>query len=127
MDLIIGIGSDIVKIDRVSKACQNPRFLDEYFSEREKDFLCAKKNMAPSAANNFAAKEAFSKALGSGVRNFSICEVEVLRDELGKPYIELCGKALQCARQKNVKNIHVTLSNTDSDAVAFVVLEGVAE
>ena len=82
MVVIVGIGTDIVKIDRISKACENPRFLEEYFSQRERDFLCAKKNMVSSVANNFAAKEAFSKALGTGVRNFSIYEVEVLRDEL---------------------------------------------
>ena len=124
MVVIVGIGTDIVKIERIKKACENHRFLDEYFSEREKSFLCKKKDILPSVANNFAAKEAFSKALGTGVRNFSICEVEVLRDELGKPYIELCGKALKRAEQMNVKNIHVTLSNTDTDAIAFVVLEG---
>lgn len=127
MVVIIGIGTDIVKIDRIAKACENPRFLEEYFSERERDFLYVKKNMAPSVANNFAAKEAFAKALGTGVRGFSIHEVEVLRDELGKPHIELCANALECAKKMNVRNIHVTLSNTDTDAIAFVVLEGVAK
>ncbi len=122
--MIIGIGSDIVKIARIYDACKNDRFLNEYFGEDEKEFLRAKKNMAPSAANNFAAKEAFSKALGTGVRGFSICEVEVLRDELGKPYINLCGKAKSICEELGVKRIHVTLSNTDDDAVAFVVLEG---
>ena len=124
MVVIVGIGTDVVKIDRIAKACENPRFLEEYFSERERSFLCKKKNMALSAANNFAAKEAFSKALGTGVRSFSIREVEVLRDELGKPYIELYGKALKCTEKVNAKNIHVTLSNTDTDAIAFVILEG---
>lgn len=122
--MIIGIGSDIVKIARIYDACKNERFLNEYFGEDEKEFLRSKKNMAPSAANNFAAKEAFSKALGTGVRGFSIREVEVLRDELGKPYINLCGKAKCICDELGVKKIHVTLSNTDDDAVAFVVLEG---
>ncbi|MBE7026655.1 MAG: holo-[acyl-carrier-protein] synthase [Ruminococcaceae bacterium] len=125
--MIVGIGTDIVKIDRINKACENPRFLEEYFSGRENTFFRTKKNMTLSVANNFAAKEAFSKALGTGVRGFSMREVEVLRDELGKPYIELCGKALECAKKINAKNIHVTLSNTDTDAIAFVVLEGEAK
>ncbi len=122
--MIIGIGCDIVKVARIYEACKNDRFLNEYFSKDEAEFLRKKKNVAPSAANNFAAKEAFSKALGTGVRGFSICEVEVLRDELGKPYVRLCGKAKSICKELGVENIHITLSNTDDDAVAFVVLEG---
>ena len=124
MLVIIGIGTDIVKIERIENACQNPRFLDEYFGTNEREFLKKKANMVSSVANNFAAKEAFSKALGTGVRGFSLCEVEVLRDELGKPYVSLCGKAKKLLEERGVSNIHLTLSNTDSDAVAFVILEG---
>lgn len=122
--MILGIGTDIVEIKRIRTAAENRRFTEEYFGEREREFLCAKKDISPSAANNFAAKEAFSKAVGTGVRGFSICEVEVLRDELGKPYIELSGKAREVAERMGVKSIHVTLSNTAELAVAFVVLEG---
>lgn len=122
--MILGIGTDIVEIRRIRTAAENRRFMDEYFGERERELLRAKKDISPSAANNFAAKEAFAKAVGTGVRGFSICEVEVLRDELGKPYIELSGKAREAAERMGVKSVHVTLSNTAELAVAFVVLEG---
>ncbi len=122
--MIIGIGTDIVDIQRIRKAMENERFMGEYFGKSESEFLLAKKNPAPSVANNFAAKEAFSKALGTGVRDFSINEVQTLRDELGKPYIELSGKAREAAEKLGVKNIHVTLSNTADCAIAFVILEG---
>lgn len=122
--MIIGIGTDIVDIERIRKAMAKPRFMEEYFGVSERDFLMAKSNPAPSVANNFAAKEAFSKAIGTGVRGFSIAEVQTLRDELGKPYIELSGKAQEIAEKLGVKKIHVTLSNTADCAVAFVILEG---
>lgn len=122
--MIIGIGTDIVDINRIQNIVANERFVKEYFGEDERVFLMGKKNPAPSIANNFAAKEAFSKALGTGVRGFSISEVQVLRDELGKPYIVLSGKAEKAMLDTGAKKIHVTLSNTDTSAVAFVVLEG---
>lgn len=122
--MILGIGTDIVDIKRIRTAAENKRFTEEYFGKRERELLSAKKDPIPSAANNFAAKEAFSKAVGTGVRGFSICDVEVLRDGLGKPYIALSGKACEVAERMGVKSIHVTLSNTAELAAAFVILEG---
>ena len=122
--MIIGTGTDIVEIKRIEKALENKRFLDEYFGGDEKEFLLKKKNSAPSIANNFAAKEAFSKALGTGVRGFSVNEVQTLRDELGKPYIILLGNAKKAADKLGVKNIFVSLSNTEQYALAYVILEG---
>ena len=122
--MIIGIGTDIVDIDRIRKAMEKLRFMEEYFGASERELLLKKSNPAPSTANNFAAKEAFSKAIGTGVRGFSIADVQTLRDELGKPYIELSGKAREIAEELGVKKIHVTLSNTADCAVAFVILEG---
>lgn len=122
--MILGIGTDITEIRRIRKAMEQERFLLEYFSGRERAFLLAKKDPAPSVANNFAAKEAFSKALGTGVRDFRLSEVEVLRDALGKPYIVLCGRAAACMQARGGRTVQVSLSNSAENAVAFVVLEG---
>ena len=58
--MIVGIGTDLAEVGRIRKALENRRFLEEYFSAEEREFLCTKKDAAPSVANNFAAKEAFS-------------------------------------------------------------------
>lgn len=122
--MIVGIGTDLVEVGRIQNALDNSRFLEKCFSAEERELLDAKNDPAPSAANNFAAKEAFSKALGTGVRGFALCEVAVMRDALGKPYIRLSGKAEAAARAHGVERIHVSLTNTEAYASAFVVLEG---
>ena len=122
--MIVGIGTDIAEVGRIRRALENGRFLEKCFSTKERELLDAKKDAAPSAANNFAAKEAFSKALGTGVRGFALHEVAVLRDALGKPYIHLSGKAEAAAQAHGVERIHVSLTNTEAYASAFVVLEG---
>lgn len=115
----MGIGTDIVEISRIEKSLKNESFLNKVYSERERALI--EKKGVKSAAANFAAKEAFSKALGTGIRGFSLSEVEVLREENGKPYIVLSGRAkTQAAGRK----IEVSLSHTESLALAFVVIEG---
>lgn len=116
------IGTDIVEIDRIRKSAQKERFLKHVFSSDELEFLNKKRDPAPSMAANWAAKEAFSKALGTGVRGFELYEVEVLRDELGAPFFRLSGKAEEIAQGLGIKPI-VSLSHSDKYAVAFVVCE----
>lgn len=122
--MIIGIGTDIVRVGRIRAAAENRRFFEEYFGARERAMINNRTDAAKCAANNFAAKEAFAKALGTGVRGFSLKEIEILRDDLGRPYISLSGAANDAAVRAGVKNIHVTLSDTEENSVAFVVLEG---
>ena len=75
------------------------------------------------AAGNFAVKEAVSKMFGTGFRGISLKEIEVLRDELGKPYVKLYGKAAECAKQQGITRIHVSITNTKEYANAFVIGE----
>ena len=74
-------------------------------------------------AGNFAVKEAVSKALGTGFREFMPIDIEVLRNELGKPYVNLYGGAAKRAFELNVGIIHVTITNTKEYAQAFAVAE----
>lgn len=113
-------GIDLVKISRIEKSMVNPRFLTRVFSVAEQAMLKKRKNPVQTAAANFAAKEAFSKAMGTGIRGFWLNEVSVLRDELGKPYFVLEGKAEILANQAGLQ-FSVSLTHTEDTAAAFVV------
>ena len=113
--MILGIGIDIVEIQRIQKAIQNVRFLEKCFCQEERDGI----HRVESFAGNFAAKEAAAKALGIGFRGFGPGQIAVLRDEFGKPYIRFYGKA----EQLGVTCIHVTISHEKCYAIANVILE----
>ncbi len=121
--MILGIGNDIVEIKRIEKSIsKNKRFLDFCFSEKEKQaFLNSR--MAPSKfASCFAAKEAFGKALGTGVKGFNFTDISVLREQSGKPYFEFFGKAKQIVESLDVV-VHLALSNTELLTIAYVIIE----
>lgn len=111
-------GTDLVPLKRIERSLENPRFLQRVFAPEEREFFASRRNFLPSAAASFAAKEAFAKALGTGVRGFALAEVAVLRDELGKPYYALSGRAAQRAQGWSFA---LSLSHTEEYAVAFAV------
>ena len=113
----IETGIDLVDIDRIRRSMERPRFLQRVFSQEERDFLLAKRDPGPSAAGNFAAKEAFSKAMGTGVRGFSLAEVSVVHDPLGRPALRLTGKAAELARGWRFA---LSITHTKDTAAAFV-------
>lgn len=119
--MIIGVGMDIVEIERVVKACEKPAFMQKYFTEEERALVEQKRNRA---ATNFAAKEAVSKVFGTGFRGFAMHEIEVLRDKWGKPYVKLHGRAAQTAQNLGIRHIHISLSDSKSYATAFAIGEG---
>ena len=119
--MILGIGNDLVEIKRVEKACQKKAFLDRYYTDAERE-LCAGK--ASKLAGNFAVKEAVAKAFGTGFRGFEAKEIEVLRDELGKPYLNLYAGARKRYIDMGAISIYVSISNTEEYVSAFAVLEG---
>ena len=80
--------------------------------------------MAASFAGRFAAKEAFMKALGTGLREGSLQEIEILNDELGCPYMELSGKFLEMAGKKDMARCWLSISHSREYATAQCVLEG---
>ncbi len=121
--MIYGAGIDIVEIARIEKAMQKPNFLQHVFSEDEIAYFQSKKLAPQSVAANYAGKEAFSKALGTGVRGFSLREVEILRDDLGKPCISLSGEAKKMADQRQITGLFVSLSHDGAYAVAQVIAE----
>ena len=120
MSLIAGIGVDLIEINRISKACQKEGFIRRCFTEDEIKLIDGKWQRA---AGNFAVKESVAKMLGTGFRGISLKEIEVLRDELGKPYVNLYGKAKELAWSREIVTIHVSITNTKEYANAFVVGE----
>ena len=118
--MITGIGTDIVEISRLAKAIENTRFLSRYFTPAENEYFLLKNKNPQSIAASFAAKEAFSKALGTGFRGFSLKDVAILRDNVGKPYINVYNKAKDLTAGGT---IHLSLSHSQEYATAFVVIE----
>lgn len=112
------VGLDTVEIARIEKSFEINSFFEKVYSPAERDFLGKKKNPYPSAAANFAAKEAFAKALGTGIVGFSLDEVSVLRDNNGAPYLELYGRAKELARGYKFT---VSLTHTSTLASAIVI------
>lgn len=121
MSRIIGIGTDIVETERVLKYCEKERFLKKYYTEAERQLIEKRKSRA---ATNFAGKEAVVKAFGTGFLNCMPGDIEILRDEDGKPYVNLLEKAEKIAEGKGITKIHISLSDTDTLAVAYVIAEG---
>ena len=119
--MIIGIGTDMIEIERVVRACEKEAFLLRAFTNEE--ILLIKKDNRKSA-DNFAVKEAVSKMFGTGFHGIALSEIEVLRDSMGKPYVNLYGNAEKMAKQMGIEMIHVSITNTKELAEAFVVGEG---
>ncbi len=118
--MIFGIGCDLCEIKRFETVSE--RFYERFCTACERNFLENKNNRPQSAAANFAVKEAFSKALGTGVRGFSLKEVEVLRDSLGKPYITLWGNAKKLCEDLGITDIFVSISHDGGMAMGYVIL-----
>lgn len=113
-------GIDLVDIERIRRSAQNSAFVKRVFGAKERAQFETQTNPYPHMAGAFAAKEAFSKALGTGIRGFSLCEVEILHDEFGAPYFALSGDAKALANTQNLE-FSLSITHTDTLAAAFVV------
>ena len=116
-DVMIFNGIDLAEIERIEKSLKNERFKQRVYGKEELNELKNKKT--ESYAGAFCAKEAFAKALGTGIRNFKLNEVQVLHDEFGKPYFSLSGNAEKIANDKKL-NFALSISHTEKYAVAMV-------
>lgn len=116
------IGIDIIEIERVKKAAlRTPRFLERIFTNRELNYCMNKANPYPSLAVRFAAKEALRKlhpALITGVR---FHDLEILRDEDGRPQVYLHGVAQQRCRAEGIGKISISLAHSREQAIATAI------
>lgn len=122
----LATGVDIVEIQRFAETIerQGERFRQRFFTPQELEQ--AGNNLASLAAR-FAAKEAVSKALGTGMGKVRPIEMEVVRDEQRAPHIHLHGEARRVAESLGLHTWSISLSHSDQYAVAFVVALGDAE
>ncbi|HKM00985.1 MAG TPA: holo-ACP synthase [Sedimentibacter sp.] len=121
--MIKGTGIDLTEVVRIKNNLENQRFLQKIYSSRELEYLKSRKFNPETAAGMFAAKEAVAKCLGTGFSNFGACDIEILKDEKGKPYVELLNNALKRAEELNINVIHISISHTNDLAIAQCVAE----
>ena len=115
------VGIDTVEIKRIESLVKNKeRFLERVFSEKEQEEFIKRNNKTEHIAAAFCAKEAFSKALGTGIVGFNLNEVSLLHKENGKPYLEFSGKALKIVKEANL-SFDVSITHTESIATAIVI------
>lgn len=120
--MIIGIGNDIIETNRIIKACKKDYFIRKIYTKKEQSLI---EMDIYKAASNFAVKEAVVKMLGTGFRQIKPLDIEILRDELGKPYINLYDEALIEADRQNINKIHVSISDTKDLVSVFVIGESI--
>jgi len=123
---IVGIGIDLVNIDRLRGVLDRygARFLERVLTADERAYCARHLDPAPQVASRFAAKEAVLKALGTGLaRGIRWQDVEVRREPQGPPHMHLFGRAAEEAASRGVDRIHLSISHDRETAVAMVLLE----
>ena len=124
--MIVGLGMDLVRIDRVWAMIQRrpERALRRLFTDAEARRCAASRHPAESYAARFAAKEAFFKAVGTGLgRGGEWTDVEVVSLPSGAPTLRLTGRAAEAAAARGAIRVHLTLTHADETAAAVVILE----
>ena len=124
--MIFGTGVDIVEVNRFSKLINNPDFINRFFNKEEQQEYNNEQAMSEHYASRFAAKEAFGKALGTGLAGFSLTDVFVKKNENGKPYLVIQNKAEEILKNNCGEcKIHLSISHEKTFAVAYVIIETV--
>lgn len=123
--MIIGIGIDIIEIERIEKAIQMPAFLTKVFTERERIYCDGRgRQRAASYAARFAGKEAVLKALGTGFSGGTWQDIEIIPDPGGQPQVFLRGHFAEVAKRLQVVKIHISLTHAQMYAAAEALLWG---
>jgi len=124
--MIYGVGTDLVDIERIKKIISKNKdgFVKRVLSEHEQALFVNKAENAAYCAKRFAAKEAFAKALGTGIGQvLSFQDLTIRNNENGKPQFILSEKLRKYLVEKNIKQAHLSISDESQNAIAFVVLE----
>ena len=125
--MIVGIGSDLIDVHRIERALARfgHRFARRVLVEHEYQRFCAHARPAHYVAKRFAAKEAFSKAMGTGI-HFPVNwhNVSVANERSGKPYLVFSAPLAELLERRGIGRTHLSLTDETEMACAFVVLEG---
>ena len=125
--MILGVGIDIIEVPRIEASYQKfgERFLQRILRPDEISYCLSHKHAGPHLAARFAAKEAVSKAFGTGIGSqLGWQDMEVKRKDSGEPYVVLYGAGLELFRKRGAKAILISLSHTANHATAVAILEG---
>ena len=125
--MIIGTGLDIIDVDRVRAIHKRwgDRFLSKFLSDVEKAYFRAASDPAPGIAARFAAKEAVSKALGTGIGGrVGWHDIEIAYESSGRPTVTLHAGALEVLRELGGRQVLISLSHSQGQAAAMAVIEG---
>ena len=121
--MIVGIGNDIIEIERIEKAISKESFKNKVYTQRELENIKKRGNRAETYAGVFSAKEAISKAIGTGVREFSLTNLEILNDDLGKPYVVVSEKLDKIIKsKKDDYQIEISISHSKKYATAMAII-----
>ncbi len=124
--MIKGIGVDVVHVHRLEHWIKVPGLLERYFHPHELETARSRGHgMAVSLAARFAAKEAFGKALGTGLKDIVLKDIMVVNRHNGQPEIEVFGTALAALQKSGANKIHLSLTHEHDNAIAMIVLEQV--
>ncbi len=119
IDLILGLGTDIIEISRMKKAIEKRQFVQRVFTQNEIAYCDSRgAQRAASYAARFAGKEAVLKAFGTGLRHGSLQDIEILPDALGCPRLQLSGYFARLAEEREIQQFFVSLSHAREYAVA---------
>jgi holo-[acyl-carrier protein] synthase len=121
---VLGIGIDVVEVERVSSAIRRhgEPFLAKIFTTAEREYCESRKNPAMHYAARFAAKEAASKALGTGIGgNAGLHDLEIIHDAKGAPLLRLAGAAGAFAKQQGITEIRISLTHAREYAAANAI------
>jgi holo-[acyl-carrier protein] synthase len=125
MSTVRGVGVDAVEVERFRRVLgRRPGLAGRLFTDAERAYAARVADPGPRLAARFAAKEAVLKALGVGIGAAAFRDVEVVRAESGRPALSLSGAAAVLADDRGVTTWHLSLTHTDSVALASVVAEG---
>jgi len=121
--MIVGIGNDIIEIERIEKAISKEGFKNKIYTQRELENIEKRGNRTETYAGIFSAKEAISKAIGTGVREFSLTDLEILNDDLGKPYVVVSEKLDKILKTKKEDyQIEISISHSKEYATAMAII-----
>ena len=121
--MILGIGNDIIEIERIEKAILREGFKNKVYTQKELKNIEKRGNRVETYAGIFSAKEAISKAIGTGVREFSLTDLEILNDDLGKPYVIVSEKLDKIIKDKKEDyQIEISISHSKKYAIAMAII-----
>ena len=121
--MIVGIGNDIIEIERIEKAISKESFKNKVYTQRELENIEKRGDRVETYAGIFSAKEAISKAIGTGVREFSLTNLEILNDDLGKPYVVVSEKLDKIIKSKKEDyQIEISISHSKKYAIAMAII-----